>query len=172
MNTYEYQIQQLITNDVNQGRPNAVCKVLTVVTATSPDGRQQSLNVVFDILQDINAPFTDFSQLTQEQVRAWIDAAEDQWVPCKRDLDMLLDEPISLLVARDLPWLPSQEEMLADIQAHQASTTAISTTTRVIPSFLNSGTQTTLGSIDIAMAEEYIKALVYQVLEEVKSSQV
>jgi hypothetical protein len=159
MNTYTYEIINLHTTTANPDRPNDVVKILTVVTATNPAGQSKTLNCMFDMTP--KESFTQFDQLTQEQVSGWIDAAV-QWPTYKKELDSMFDNlPMVQLEQRPLPWLPTEAQSIAEFQIQNPD-----------PTTSSSNTTTVVSPIVAQVSEEYIKALVYQVLEEVNESQV
>jgi len=158
MNTYTYEITNLFTTDVNPERPKDVVRVLTAVTATSPTGQTKMLNCMFN-MSPAESSFTAFEDLTDAQVRQWVDAS-DQWPFYQTELDnMLAETPAPSFVPQTLPWLPTEEQSIAEMQAMDPATSS-------------SNTMTVTSPVMAQVSEEYIKALVYQVLEEVNGSQV
>lgn len=159
MNTYSYEIINLYIVNTNPDRPNDVVKVLTVVTATNPTGLTKTLNCMFDILPEES--FTQFDQLTLEQVSSWVDASV-QWPIYKKELDAMLDKPPMVQLDQQTPpWIPTEAQSIAEFQIQNPD-----------PATSSSNTTTVVSPIVAQVSEEYIKALVYQVLEEVNESQV
>lgn len=162
MNTYTYQIIELITSNKDDQRPTDVMRVLTQITATDPEGRTETLNCMFDTPR--SGDFVPFDQLTEEHVRAWVDAAQIQWADYKNQLTLQLEAAAGRpqYEPKPLPWLPTPEAVSASIQAQiEPGTTSGNTTTSfgLNPVFSND-------------YEEYIKALIFQVIEEINSSKV
>lgn len=158
MNTYTYEIINLYTTDSGPDRPNDVARVLTAITATNEAGLEKTLNCMFNISP--GESFIPFEQLTDEQVRQWVDASL-QWPYYKKELDAMLNEqPVAQLNPQTLPWLPTQEQSISDFQTQNIGVTSSSNTATVINSMLANA------------PEEYIKSLVYQALYEIEANKV
>jgi hypothetical protein len=152
MNTYTYEIVNLYTTNDNPDRVNDVAKVLVLITATSPDGLERQLNCMFNMSP--GETFTEFSELTDQQVREWVDASA-QWPYYQRELDAMLNpQPMfELDPPKSPPWMPTQEQSIAEFQGQTVDETTSSNTTTVIVS-------------------DTLRAAVLQVLQEMENTQV
>jgi hypothetical protein len=158
MNTYTYELINLFTVDQHDDRPKDVVRVLATVTATNEAGAQQTMNCMFNL--GPSDTFTPFDQLTDEQVRQWVDAS-DQWPYYKRDLDNILSAtPIPQFTQETLPWLPTPDDVLADYLANPPDDT---TDSLVVADTMNAAT--------MISQDEHIKNLIRQVLAESSSPQ-
>ena len=152
MNTYTYEIVNLYTTNANPNRVDDVAKVLVEVTATNPDGIKSNLHCVFNMSP--GETFTEFSELTDQQVREWVDASP-QWPYYQRELDAMLNpQPkVELDIPKPLPWMPTQEESIAAFQSQPVDETTSSNTATVFVS-------------------DTLRAAVLQVLQEIEDARV
>jgi hypothetical protein len=162
MNTYTYEIINLFTVDINPDRPNDVARVLTKITATNEAGSQQSMHCMFNMSPSDS--FTAFEQLTDQEVRQWVDSSA-QWPYYKKELDVMLAAvPVPQLVQQTLPWLPTPDQVLADYLAGNPDVaTSSSSTSSVVTS--------TLDINNMGTNDEYFKRLIREVLAESSTSQ-
>ena len=151
MNTYTYEIAHLYTTNTNPDRVNDVAKVLVEVTATNPDGLESNLHCMFNMSP--GETFTEFSELTDQQVREWVDASL-QWPYYQRELDAMLNpQPMAELDSpKPPPWMPTQEESIAAFQSQPVEETTSSNTATVFVS-------------------DTLRAAVLQVLQEMENTQ-
>jgi hypothetical protein len=157
--TYVYEIVNLITRDDLAPRTDNVIRVICSVTATDPSERTISSGVAFEL--EAGETFIPFADLDEATVRSWVDAQTDQWYVIKYGLNAQLEQQSAQLPKTQMPpWLPTPEEQhLLIIQHLSTATTATSTATTV-------GIQTP------QISEDYLKALIYEVLEEINQNNV
>lgn len=161
MNTYTYKIASLITTQRDSQRPNLVTNVIVVITGETDQGRVASLHCNFFLdTEGGSSDWTDFQNLTEQQVMAWVDSYPDQKQSYLTEIDRLLttETLFSDLRSQPLPWAPPQDPPLVIPQV-QSDTSSSNTVTMVTP-MLNLHNQ------------EAIKALIYEVLEEIRNNQV
>lgn len=160
-NTYTYEIINLITEDSNSERPKNVFRVLTTVTATDTAGREKQLNCMFNLSPSDS--FTPFDQLTEPQLREWVDSSL-QWEYFHSELDKMLEEPVNPLIFEVLPppWKPAVvvDESLIDMAVVGTTGTSISNLLGATPPPTTTLTQ------------ETVRALIYEVLAEINSGTV
>jgi hypothetical protein len=151
MNTYTYEIANLYTTNTNPDRVDDVFKILAVVTATSPIGQMNVLYCTFNISP--GESFTDFGQLTDQQVREWVDASP-QWPYYQQQLDsMFIEETVNELdIPKPLPWIPTHDPSTDTIQVQTIDETTGSNTATVFVS-------------------DVFRAAVLQVLREMENTQ-
>jgi hypothetical protein len=151
MNTYTYEIAHLYTTNTNTDRADDVFKILVVAVATNPSGQVNALNCMFNISP--GESFTEFGQLTDQQVREWVDASP-QWPYYQQQLDaMFIEQPVNELdIPKPLPWIPTHDPSTDTIQVQTVDTTSSNTATMII--------------------SDVLKAAVLQVLQEMEDARV
>jgi hypothetical protein len=158
--TYEYVITHLYTLDTDPNRPQKVVRALTSVSAQGANQKTVNMNCMF-VLQEDGETFTPFDQLIEPVVRSWIDALEEQWNYHKSAIDRILQEPvIDQPQTPTLPWLSTPDLTFVPLAEpeQQAEALAQSTVQNLFGAAAN-------------LSDEYIKNLIYQVLEEIKASE-
>lgn len=161
MNTYTYNIIQMVITNRTPERPKEVLRVITDVTGTTPNGHSQLLSAAFEVYpEEGNDTFVPFEEITEELARQWVDADLRQWSIVRSQMDAMLADRIKLdeLVSVLVPWIPLPEPVI------YPETTSQNTTTSVLDPMLSIGIS--------SVPDERIKALIYEVLEEIKGSQV
>ena len=152
MNTYTYEIANLYTTNTNPDRVDDVFKILVAVTATSPTGQMNVMHCTFNISP--GESFTEFGQLTDQQVREWVDASP-QWPYYQQQLDsMFIEQSVAEIdIPKQLPWIPTHDPSTADFQVQTIDEATSSNTTTVFVS-------------------DVFRAAVVQVLQEIEDARV
>lgn len=112
-NSYQYRVQQLVTQDL-QDQTRVVVKIYYSVLGTSADGQITcTINDSMDIAYTGSESFTAFEQLSESQVLGWLNANLDMNTVMHHRA--LLDSNISRMAAQaavnatlvtQLPWAP------------------------------------------------------------------
>lgn len=109
--THQYLIKQLVCEQQIQNRPDNVVGVHVAFIATdASNNMEQSTIIYFPLVADLTAEFTPFDQLTDAQMRAWLESRyANKFEEVKMALEMQLMEaaaPSSLLKLP--PWYEVQ----------------------------------------------------------------
>lgn len=120
----DYDIQKLICSTQDPDRPNLVTNVVVELRAHDGQGHlvRSTTLVALTPSADPATPFTPFEQLTQEQVRAWIDASTD-FAQQREFMARLMEQQINPPVV-DLapPWIPVPEVVSTSTATESVST--------------------------------------------------
>lgn len=105
--TYTYDIVQLVCEQKIADKPNAVSGVHITLKGTKNSVTRSSM-VYVPILISESSEFINFEELTEAQVRAWIDSQSDLLASYKTTIELLLAETLEpLAVNKEAPWTPS-----------------------------------------------------------------
>jgi len=115
MTTFSYEILQLVCEQKIDNQPNAVSGVHIRLTAAR-DGQSRSSVVFVPIAVDYsNNSFIAYDQLTDVQIRNWIDAQTFIMDGYKTSLEGMLNEVADpATVTRQPPWVTSPEPDVAE----------------------------------------------------------
>lgn len=104
MTTFSYEILQLVCEQKIPDKPDAVSGVH--VTFTGTDGVNTRSLVAFVPIAVTNGDFTPLDQLSEADIRAWIDAKIDLLAAYKVNLEMLVAEAAAPTVVNRTPhWV-------------------------------------------------------------------
>ncbi len=160
--TYTYEIINLITRDDEPPRLDNVTQVVCSITATNYLGRTLLSGHSFN-LQD-GETFIPFADLDEATVRSWVDAQTNQWNLFKYQMDQTFEQLVTPEPkVKHPPWVPTAEDQAAailEMLSTATTSTLMSTSTSIV------------GGIQPSISEDYIKALIYEVLEEINNSNV
>lgn len=168
MNTYTIMIERFIVDNNIPDRPNYVTRIIARVHGVAPSGKGALLMGGFDVSgQDpTSGEFIPVDQLTPEIAESWIKAASEgsQWAQFTADIDQMISNQATAPQVTEIvpPWLqPTVENLMPTIEA--VSPVEIDTS--------SSNTATNL-SMSMNVNEQTLRAMIYQVLEEINSSTV
>lgn len=109
MNTYSFKINTLTRDNSDPARPNLITRVDAHMYATNEQGHVVNAGIIFDLTQAPAAEtYTDFADLTEEQVKGWCQGLTDQWSAAIGFLDTLMSQyqpPEPDLSTVYPPWL-------------------------------------------------------------------
>jgi hypothetical protein len=165
MNTYTIMVERFIVDNTILDRPNYVTKIIARVHGLSPSGQGALLVGAFDVgAEDPTlGEFIPVDQLTPEMAETWI-MASGQWTQINAELDQLIAGHPLIVETTEItpPWL--QTALQSMVQE-----SGVSTASPINTSASNTTTNLTMG---MSVNEETLRAMVYQVLEEINSGTV
>lgn len=162
MNTYTVTIDRFIVDQTIPNRPNYVSRIIARVHGVSESGKGAILHGGFDVMGEdpTTGEFIPMEQLTPEISEQWIRTASGgaQWAQFIEELDRMIGVEEQTPLTNDIlpPWLeptisPPPEGAVPPVEA---------------------GTSSTNTSTVAGINEEALRAMIYQVLEEVNSGTV
>jgi hypothetical protein len=173
MNLPSIYIIKLVVDNTQPQYPQRVVSIIANLSGTN-NGGEQGMSYLFDVsAQTLSDNFVPYAQLTEEQLVEWIrsPALADQLAAAHAEFDSAFGATVPPIAYLDPPWVPQPVTPLppADINDGGSSPSATATT----------GTSTSTATTGVSVlplnalaSEERIRALIYQVLEEIQASEV
>lgn len=114
-NTYEWSIVRLDVKPKLNNLSDVVVTVHWSIIGSDTEGHTSAYSSVTELTEPTNGSFTEFTNLAEETVIGWVQAAlgQDEVTSVKAIIDDKITLQITpVITSPDLPWKPIEEEFV------------------------------------------------------------